>query len=231
MNDAKGQKGASLADAPIDVPMDAPGDAPADGQAAVGEPVVGEEGASPDDLAAQLQKAERQAAENRDQLLRARAEIENLRKRAERELAHAKKYAIEKFAFEMLAVKDSLELALREDENESAGASAENDRRVGLELMLKVLTQAFDKFEIEEINPHEAPFDPECHQAMLTQPSEEHPQGTVLSVMQKGYSVCGRLLRPALVAVAGAVPEGHSDDGGDDGGNAENPEPPEEKGA
>lgn len=221
MNDAKDQKETSAADAPVEE------------QTAVGEPAPDEEDVAPDDLAARLQEAERQVADNHDQWLRAQAEMENLRKRTERQLEQARKYAIEGFAFEMLTVKDTLELALREGEDESGDASGENNRREGVELTLKVLAQAFDKFGIEEIDPREESFDPERHQAMLTQPSDEHPQGTVLSVMQKGYSVCGRLLRPALVAVAGAAPDGGCDgDGnsGSDGGDAENLKPPEEKG-
>ncbi len=221
MNDVRDQKGTSSADAPVEGPT------------AVGEPAPDEEDVASDDLAARLQEAERQVAENRDQWLRAQAEMENLRKRTERQLEQARKYAIEGFAFEMLTVKDNLELALREGEGGSGDASGENNRREGVELTLKVLTQAFDKFGIEEINPREESFDPERHQAMLTQPSDEHPQGTVLSVMQKGYSVCGRLLRPALVAVAGATPDGDDDgngNSGDDGGDAENLKPPKEKG-
>ena len=209
-------------------------DVVAKGQNAFAEPAADGEGgdAAPDDLGMRLADAERRAAENHDQWLRAQAEMENLRKRTERQLEQARKYAIEGFAFEMLAVKDNLELALREltsseDGDESDNASGEKSRRHGVELTLKVLTQAFDKFGIEEINPRQEAFDPERHQAMLTQPSDEHPQGTVLGVMQKGYSVCGRLLRPALVAVAGAAPEGGN---GDNGGDAEDPGAPKEKG-
>ena len=229
MNDAKDQQ---------DTPQQ---DASVEDRAASAEPAVagaggdgdgGRDGgrggdAAPDDPAMRLAAAERRAAENRDQWLRARAEVENLRKRTERQLEQARKYAIEGFAFEMLAVKDNLELALRElalpeSGDESGDACGGNNRSHGLELTLKVLTQAFDKFGIKEINPRREAFDPEHHQAMLTQPSAEHPQGTVLSVMQKGYSVHGRLLRPALVAVAGAAP--------DDGDDAENRKPPQEKG-
>ena len=237
MNDTKDRK---------DTPQQG---ASAEEQAASAEPGVavadgggGEGGdAAPDDPEMRLAAAERRAEESRDQWLRARAELENLRKRTERQLEQARKYAIEGFAFEMLAVKDNLELALRElaapeDGDEAGNASGENSRRHGVELTLKVLTRAFDKFGIEEINPRREAFDPERHQAMLTQPSAEHPQGTILGVMQKGYSVRGRLLRPALVAVAGAAPEGgdggdgRDSDAGDAGDDAENLNPPQEKG-
>lgn len=164
--------------------------------------------APPDDLRARLEAAERLAAANEDKWVRARAETENLRKRGERELEQARKYAVEVFALEMLAVKDSLELALH-----GGGAAPGGEHREGVELTLKVLQQVFDKFGIEEVNPQGEVFNPDRHQAMMTQPGEGRPPGTVLSVMQKGYLLCGRLLRPAMVAVAGAAPAGNAEDG------------------
>ncbi len=173
----------------------------------------GQAGESPEDLRARLQEAEQRAADNEDKWIRARAEMENLRKRGERQLDQARKYAVEGFAVEMLAVKDSLELTL----HGGAGGPEAEKHREGVELTLRVLQQAFDKFEIEEIDPQGEVFNPDRHQAMLTQPSAAHPPGTVLSVMQKGYLLCGRLLRPAMVAVVGAAPDENS-------GNAENQE-------
>jgi len=164
--------------------------------------------APPDDLRAKLEDAEQRAAAGEDKWMRARAEIENLRKRGERELEQARKYAMEGFALEMLGVKDSLELALHGAEGEGGG-----EHRAGVELTLKALQQAFDKFGIEEVNPQGEVFNPDRHQAMMTQPGGAHPPGTVVSVMQKGYLLCGRLLRPAMVAVAGA-PAGGAESAG-----------------
>lgn len=178
-----------------------PEDAPQRGQAET--PAAD---APPDDLRAQLEAAEQRAAANEDKWLRARAETENLRKRGERDLEQARKYAVEVFALEMLAVKDSLELALH-----GGGEGQGGEHREGVELTLKVLQQVFDKFGIEEVNPQGEVFNPDRHQAMMTQPGEGRPPGTVLSVMQKGYLLCGRLLRPAMVAVAGAAPAGPVD--------------------
>lgn len=178
-----------------------PEDAPQPGQAEASAA-----NAPPDDLRAQLEAAERRAAANEEKWMRARAETENLRKRGERELEQARKYAVEVFALEMLAVKDSLELALHGGAGETGGAGG-GEHREGIELTLKVLQQVFDKFGIEEVNPQGEVFNPDRHQAMMTQPGEGQPPGTVLSVMQKGYLLCGRLLRPAMVAVAGAAPE------------------------
>lgn len=187
-----------------------PEDAPQPGQAEASAA-----DAPPDDLRAQLEAAEQRAAANEEKWLRARAETENLRKRGERELEQARKYAVEVFALEMLAVKDSLELALHGDAGEVGGG----EHREGIELTLKVLQQVFDKFGIEEVNPQGEVFNPDLHQAMMTQPGEGRPPGTVLSVMQKGYLLCGRLLRPAMVAVAGAAPAGNAEEGAE---NTEN---------
>ena len=166
--------------------------------------------APPNGLRAQLEEAEQRAAAAEDKWMRARAEMENLRKRGERELQQARKYAMEGFALEMLAVKDSLELALHGGAGE-AGEEGGGEHREGVELTLKALQQAFDKFGIEEVNPQGEVFNPEHHQAMMTQPGGAHPPGTVLHVMQKGYLLCGRLLRPAMVAVAGAAPAGSAE--------------------
>jgi len=157
-----------------------------------------------DTLLQELEDAKRAAGEFQDRVLRMQAEMENLRKRAERDLANAHKYAIEKFASELLQVKDSLELGL------NAGVVEAEKLREGTELTLKVLVSTLKKFAIEEIDPAGEPFDPNLHQAMTTQESGEHEPNTVIQVMQKGYTLHERLLRPAMVIVARA-PEAASD--------------------
>jgi molecular chaperone GrpE len=147
------------------------------------------------DIAALLRKAEVEAAELRDAWLRSRAEIENVRKQGIADVARAHKYGIERFAGELLAVKDSLELSLAAD-----NASLET-LRAGVELTLKQLVAAFEKAQVTEIEAAGLKFDPHRHQAMAMVDSPE-PAHTVVQVFQKGYLLADRVLRPAMVAVA-----------------------------
>jgi molecular chaperone GrpE len=139
------------------------------------------------------------ADDNWDRYLRAAAETENVRKRASRDVERARKYALEGFGSEMLAVKDSLELGLDAVESADAAGIAE-----GSKATLKLLTTALERFGITEIDPVGEPFDPERHEAINMQPTADAEPGSVLSVVQKGYSLNGRLLRPAMVVVASA---------------------------
>ncbi len=151
-------------------------------------------------LEEKLAEAEAKADENWQRVLRMQADLDNQRKRAERDVENAHKYALERFAEALLPVKDSLEMGLvaaRSDQE--AGKILE-----GTELTLKMLTEVMSKFGIEEIPAEGQPFDPELHQAMTMQESNEVPPNTVLSVMQKGYTLNGRLLRPAMVIVSKA---------------------------
>lgn len=148
-------------------------------------------------LEEKLQIAEATIQEHRDAFLRAKAETDNIRKRAKADVAAAHKYAVENFATEMLAVKDSLEAALGTE-----NASAEN-LRSGVELTLKQLKSAFDKFHLAEENPVAQKFDPHKHQAISMVEAEAEPN-TVVSVLQKGYKLNDRVIRPALVTVAKA---------------------------
>ncbi|GIX30933.1 MAG: hypothetical protein KatS3mg124_1405 [Porticoccaceae bacterium] len=146
----------------------------------------------------------REVAALREELLRAHADMQNVRRRAERDAEQARRYALEKFAAELLAVVDNLEravAAIDADGNEF-GAVAE-----GVRLTLKSFLDVLARHHIEPIDPRGAPFDPERHQAMTVVPRDDVPPNTVLDVYQKGYLLNGRLLRPALVAVAQA-PEG-----------------------
>jgi molecular chaperone GrpE len=179
---------------------------PQDQQPAMGpEDASGAEApAAVPDLDAELQKAQAAAAESEDRYLRAQAEVENIRRRGETEVANARKYAIERFASELLAVKDSLELAeavnLEHDNKDAVEKMFE-----GIELTLKLMGNVFEKFEIQEVNP--APgdkFDPERHQAMSTLESAEVAPNHVVNTVQKGYLLNDRLLRPAMVMVAKA---------------------------
>ena len=144
-----------------------------------------------------LKKAELDAAEHHDAWLRAKADSENIRKRAQIDIANAHKYATENFSTELLTVMDSLEAALAVE-----NATVENFKS-GMELTLKQLSTAFDKFNIKVINPNGEKFDPHQHEAMCTVDSELAPN-TVVHVMQKGYILNDRVIRPALVTVSKA---------------------------
>lgn len=144
-----------------------------------------------------LKKAELDAAEHHDAWLRAKADSENIRKRAQIDIANAHKYATESFSTELLTVMDSLEAALAVE-----NATVENFKS-GMELTLKQLSTAFDKFNIKVINPNGEKFDPHQHEAMCTVDSELAPN-TVVHVMQKGYTLNDRVIRPALVTVSKA---------------------------
>jgi molecular chaperone GrpE len=149
------------------------------------------------ELTQALSEAQAKAAENWDQVLRARAEMENVQRRLQREVENAHKFGLEKFALELLPVKDSLEMGL------TAAQHTEAEKlREGMELTLRMLTTAMGKFGIETIDPDGEAFNPDFHQAMATQESSQAKPDTVLTVMQKGYQLNDRLLRPALVIVA-----------------------------
>ena len=149
------------------------------------------------DSAAEIKKLEDQIAEYYDQLMRSRAELENFKKRTEREVTQIRNYANEQFAVELLAIKDSLEMGLQVDTKEDAKKLHE-----GIALTLKLLQQTFEKFGIKEINPEGEIFNPEHHQAMMTQSDTTKPPNTILNVLQKGYLMNDRLLRPAMVCVS-----------------------------
>ena len=142
-----------------------------------------------------LKAAELQAAEHHDAWLRAKAETENMRRRAAEDVDKARKFAVENFASELLAVKDSLEAAL------AAEAPSVENLKDGVELTLKQLTAAFAKYSLVDIAPLGEKFDPHLHQAIQMVDSDQ-PANTVVTVLQKGYRLHDRTLRPALVMVA-----------------------------
>ncbi|CPR14237.1 nucleotide exchange factor GrpE [Brenneria goodwinii] len=150
------------------------------------------------ELEAQLSELQQR---ERDNILRVRAEADNIRRRAEMDVEKAHKFAVEKFASEMLPVIDNLERALdlADKSNEALAPMVE-----GIELTLKSLLDAVHKFGIEVIEDVNVPFNPEVHQAMTMLESDDHQPNHVMMVMQKGYTLNGRLLRPAMVAVSKA---------------------------
>ncbi|MCU7960280.1 MAG: nucleotide exchange factor GrpE [gamma proteobacterium symbiont of Bathyaustriella thionipta] len=149
-----------------------------------------------------LEDTRNKADEHWDKLMRVQAELENIRKRQQRELENAHKYAIEGFVKELLQVKDSMELGLKAATDEGANFETLLE---GKELTLKQLQSVFDKFDVVEIDPQGQPFDPETQQAMSMIPSDEVPPNTVMTVVQKGYTLNGRLIRPAMVMVSSAA--------------------------
>lgn len=165
----------------------------------------GDEGLEHTDLTALLEDARGKADAHWDQMVRTQAEMENLRKRSERDLANAHKFALERFASELLPVKDSLELGL-------AAFTAENSDpeklKEGVALTLQMLTTALDKAAINEVNPQDERFDPDFHQAMSLQERADVEPNTVVTVVQKGYTLNGRLIRPAMVIVSKAPTAG-----------------------
>ncbi|WP_305420327.1 nucleotide exchange factor GrpE [Photobacterium leiognathi] len=154
------------------------------------------------ELESALLASEAQANEAKDMALRARAEGENVRRRSEQEIDKARKYALNKFAEELLPVIDNLERALEmaDKTDESSKAMME-----GVELTLKTMTDTVAKFGLTQINPQGEAFNPEFHQAMAIQESTEFAPNTVMMVMQKGYELNGRVIRPAMVMVSKAA--------------------------
>jgi molecular chaperone GrpE len=151
-------------------------------------------GGDAENLQAALAAAEARAAEHKDLYMRALAELDNVRKRASRDVEQAHKYAVDRFANDLIGVKDSLELGLASDASGDA-------LRSGTEATLKLLAKAFENAGLVELSPLGEPFNPEFHEAMAMVPSTEQPPNTVAQVVQKGYQLNGRLLRPARVLV------------------------------
>ena len=142
-----------------------------------------------------MRQAELQAAEHHDAWLRAKAETENVRRRAQEDIAKAHKFGIEKFAADLLAVKDSLEAAL------AVESATVESYRSGVEVTLKQLEQVFERQSLKTVDPAGQKFDPHQHQAISMLPSDQEPN-TVINVLQKGYVLHDRVIRPALVTVA-----------------------------
>jgi len=152
-------------------------------------------------LEIQLADAKAKADENWDQLVRSRAEMENIRRRSERDLANAHKFALEKFAQELLPVMDSMEMGVAAAMDENADVSK---LREGTEMTLKMFENAIKKFGIKSVHPKGESFNPDHHQAMTMIDSPDHEPNMIIDVMQKGYLLNERLVRPAMVVVSSA---------------------------
>jgi molecular chaperone GrpE len=162
----------------------------------------GEQVSSSEDLTLMLEDARSKADEHWNNLVRAKAEIDNLRKRHERDLENAHKYALERFVSELLAVRDSMELGLSAAQEEGA----DMDKLLeGTELTLKLFSDVMERFNVVQIDPRGESFNPDLHQAMSMQPRDDVPPNTVVTVVQKGYTLNGRLVRPAMVIVSQAA--------------------------
>ena len=150
-------------------------------------------------LRAQLEASEAKVREHWERYVRVSAELDNLRKRTQREVESAHRFALEGFLVDLLPIKDSLELGLAGAVEQSA-----SDIRQGTELTLKLLNQTLAKRGVEEVNPQGEPFDPERHEAIGTESASSAEPNIVLKVVQKGYILNGRLIRPARVVVSGS---------------------------
>ncbi len=150
-----------------------------------------------------LVTAKATVSDQKDSVIRAKAEVDNIRRRSAQDVEKARKFALEKFAAELLPVVDNLERAITsvDSENESQKGLAE-----GVELTLQSMMSALEKFGVKVIDPKDQPFNPELHQAMSMQEIEGVAPNTVIAVMQKGYELNGRLVRPAMVMVSKASP-------------------------
>jgi molecular chaperone GrpE len=153
------------------------------------------------ELTGMLEDARSKADEHWNQCLRLQADIENLTKRAERDLANAHKFALERFAQDLLPVRDSLEMGLSASGQENADPAKLHE---GVDLTLQMLTGVLEKFGISEVNPENEAFNPDFHQAMSIQERDDVAPNTVVTVVQKGYLLNGRLIRPAMVIVSKA---------------------------
>tara|TARA_B110000881_G_C18393646_1_gene422354 strand:+ start:147 stop:770 length:624 start_codon:yes stop_codon:yes gene_type:complete len=155
------------------------------------------------ELELSLAAAKSTVSDQKDSVIRAKAEVDNIRRRSAQDVEKARKFALEKFASELLPVVDNLERAIAnvnvEDENQKGLAE-------GVELTLQSMMSALDKFGVKVVDPQDQPFNPEFHQAMSMQEVEGVAPNTVLAVMQKGYELNGRLVRPAMVMVSKAAP-------------------------
>jgi len=152
------------------------------------------------DLTALLDDSRNKADEHWNELLRARADMENLRRRQARDLENAHKHALDKFVAELLPVYDSMELGLNASKGEEASLEAVQN---GLDMTMKMFLSSINKFGLEQVSPAEGDdFDPEQHQAMAMQPVEGMEANKVITVAQKGFQFNGRLLRPAMVLVS-----------------------------
>jgi molecular chaperone GrpE len=154
------------------------------------------------DVQALLAEAQAQSAQHFDSLLRLQADMENLRRRTEREIDNAKKFALERFISELIPVLDSMEMGMQAS---SQSVNEQDTIRQGLEMTLKMFQDVMSRFNVEAVDPIGHPFNPQEHEAMTMQPSKDHEPNTVMFTVQKGYKLHGRIVRPARVVVSTAT--------------------------
>jgi len=156
----------------------------------------------PEQEASEVEVLQAQLKEAQDKVLRAQAEMQNVRRRAEIDVEKAHKFALEKFVRELLPVADSLEKAVESTVGHADAGEVVASIREGVEMTLDLLLKSFSKFNVEQISPEGEPFDPQQHEAMSMVPAPGAEPNTVVSVVQKGYLLNGRVVRPAMVVVA-----------------------------
>ena len=156
----------------------------------------------PEQEASEVEVLQAQLKEAQDKVLRAQAEMQNVRRRAEIDVEKAHKFALEKFVRELLPVADSLEKAVESTVGHADAGEVVASIREGVEMTLDLLLKSFGKFNIEQINPEGEPFDPQQHEAMSMVPAPDVEPNTVVSVVQRGYLLNGRVVRPAMVVVS-----------------------------
>jgi molecular chaperone GrpE len=164
---------------------------------------ISEEQEKINELELSLAAAQSTIADQKDSVVRAKAEVDNIRRRAAQDVEKARKFALEKFAAEMLTTVDNLERALQSIDKDDEGNKAITE---GVELTLQGLITSLDKFGVKAVDPQDQPFNPDLHQAMSMQEVPDVAPNTVIAVMQKGYELNGRLIRPAMVMVSKAAP-------------------------
>ncbi|PPI84237.1 nucleotide exchange factor GrpE [Marinobacter maroccanus] len=162
------------------------------------------EGEAGDSEASEVEALQAQVQEFQEQMLRSQAEMQNVRRRAEIDVEKAHKFALEKFVKELLPVADSLEKAVESTEGHEDSGDAVASIREGVEMTLSLFMSSLKKFNVEQINPVGEPFDPQHHEAMSMVPAPDAEPNSVVAVVQKGYLLNGRVVRPAMVVVAKA---------------------------
>ncbi len=174
-----------------------------EGEVVAEETVEAEGTVESENLQADLEKAQAALVEAEEQVLRAKADAQNVRRRAEQDVEKAHKFALERFTNELLPVVDSLERAIESAQSDDAAVES---IRQGVDMTLNMMMAALKKFNVETVSPEGEPFDPQHHQAMSMVENADVEPNTVLHVMQKGYLLNGRLVRPAMVMVSKAAP-------------------------
>lgn len=164
---------------------------------------INEEQQKINELELALAAAQQTVADQKDSVIRAKAEVDNVRRRSAQDVEKARKFALEKFAGELLPVVDNLERAIASFDKED---ETQKPMLEGVELTLQSFLSTLEKFDVKAIDPQDQPFNPEQHQAMSMQEVEGVAPNTVIAVMQKGYELNGRLIRPAMVMVSKAAP-------------------------